>query len=184
MPQMVAVEQIVGFLVPMVARAVGEARSLGIAQYSAVTERELAEGSDGVGSSWPRASGDSAAAAADVKFAGKARPPGIAKRSATTVPELAQSPDESWAFLVQSKWQRRRDSSREVCWRSSASRHREAECGGAGPSWSRAYGSAAATAAVKSTGIVKYGVTSESESELADDLELARVALQRRRGMW
>ena len=44
--------------------------------------------------------------------------------------------------------------------------------------------SAAASAAVKSAGIVKYSVTSESESELADDLELARVASQLRRGMW
>ena len=42
---------------------------------------------------------------------------------------------------------------------------------------------AAATAAVKSAGFVKYSVTSESESELAVDLELAR-ALQLRRGMW
>ena len=64
-------------------------------------------------------------------------------------------------------------------------------CGGAGPSWSRAYGNSAAdAAAVKSAGetrssrIVKYSVTSESESGLADDLELARVALQLRRGMW
>ena len=49
---------------------------------------------------------------------------------------------------------------------------------GVGPSWSRACGinSAASTAAVKSAGIVKYSVTSESESELADDLEFVRVA--------
>ena len=57
--------------------------------------------------------------------------------------------------------------------------------GGVGPSWSRAYGmNSAATSAVKSAGIVKCSVTSESESELADDLGLARVALQQRRGMW
>ena len=42
----------------------------------------------------------------------------------------------------------------------------------------------AATAAAKSAGIVKYSVTSESESELADDLEVATVALQLGRGMW
>ena len=98
---------------------------------------------------------NSAAASAAVKSAGKARPPRIAKQSATKVPELAEGSDE------------------------------------AGLSWSRANGdSAASTAAVKSAGetrpsrIVKYSVTSESESELADDLELARVALQLRRGMW
>ena len=54
-------------------------------------------------------------------------------------------------------------------------------CGGAGPSWSRANGDSAADAApvksageARSTRIVKYSV----------DLELARVALQLRRGMW
>ena len=41
--------------------------------------------------------------------------------------ELAESSDEGWTFLIQSKWQRLRDSNREVCWRSSASGHREAE---------------------------------------------------------
>ena len=80
---------------------------------------------------------------------------GIAKQSATTRPELAKSSS------------------------------------GAGPSWSRANGTnrAAATAAVKCAGetrpsrIVKYSATSESGSELAEDLELARVALQLRRGI-
>ena len=70
------------------------------AKHSAVTERELAEGSGGVGPSWSRASGDSVATAADAKSAGKARPLGIAKQSATTEHELAESSDEvgpSWS---------------------------------------------------------------------------------------
>ena len=87
--------------------------------------------------------------------AGEARLPRIAKQSATTNPELAESSDE------------------------------------AGLCCSRANdNSAAVTAAVKSAGetrssrIVKYSVTSKSSSELAEDLELVRVALQQRRGMW
>ena len=88
---------------------------------------------------------------------------------------------------------------RKVSWESSASWDCKAECHDrlaecsdeAGPSWFSANGnSTAAAAAVKSAGetrssrIVKYSVTSESKSELADDLQLARVALQLRRGMW
>ena len=136
-------------------KSAGEARPPGFAKQCATTEPELAEGSDEAGPSWSRATDNSAAATAAAKSVGKARPPRIAKQSATTEPELVES------------------------------------CGGAGPSWSRACGnSAAGAAAVKSagetrsSGIVKYSVTSESGSELADDLELARVALQLRRGVW
>ena len=105
--------------------------------------------------SWSRASGNSAAAAAAVKSGGKARLLGTAKQSATTEHELAESSDE------------------------------------VGLSRSRASGnSATATADVKSGGkarpsrIVKYSVTSGSESELAEDWELVRVALLQWREMW
>ena len=122
---------------------------------SATIKLELAESSGGDGHSWSKASGiNSAAASAAVKSAGKSSASRIVKESATTKPELAESSDE------------------------------------AGPCCSRANdNSAAVTAAVKSAGetrssrIVKYSVTSESESELAEDLELVRVALQQRRGM-
>ena len=74
--------------------------------------------------------------------AGEAQPPGIAKQSAMMMPELAETSGE------------------------------------AGPSWLRANGnSVAATAAAKSAGetrptrIVKYSVTSESESEFAESSE-------------
>ena len=75
-----------------VARSAGEVRLRGIAEQSATTASEV-EGSCGeVGLSWPRASGNSATAAATaaVKSAWKARPPRTAKQSATTEPELVE----------------------------------------------------------------------------------------------
>ena len=127
----------------------GEVRPRGTTKLSTVTKSVIALFFCEAGSSWPRA--ESIPSDADTAVAVPAdedRPPGIAKQSATTESDIAVSSGEG------------------------------------GPSWARANGNSTAdAAAVKSAGetrsssIVKYRVTSESESELAEEWELARVAL-------
>ena len=123
------------------AKSVAEAWPREIAKQSATTKPKLAESSGEAGSPWFRAGGttNTAAVAAVAMLVVDARPQGFAKHSATTDSDIAVSSGE------------------------------------AGPSWSRANGdTAAATVAVKSAGkdrpsrIVRYSVTSESESALAE----------------
>ena len=94
--------------VTAVARPAGEAGPPGIVKQSATTEPELAESSDGVGSSWSRAKGmNSAAAAAALKSAGEARFLRFVKYVKTgSEPELAESDErgQKWTSQKFGEW--------------------------------------------------------------------------------
>ena len=78
------VEQILGLLVATVAKTVGEARPLGVAQYSTTTESEV-ELSGEAGLSRSGADVTTSACVTTVaKTVGEPQPPGIAKNSTTT----------------------------------------------------------------------------------------------------
>ena len=140
------VEQIVGLFVATVAKSVGEARPLGIAQYRTTTVRSrrvflvklgrlglehwIAKDSGRTEASsveavpsWPEADGtDSADDTAAVKSAGEARSLGIAKCSAVTVVN-SQSLLVEMGFLGPEQMHRRRCSRRKVCWDCEVQRH-------------------------------------------------------------
>ena len=78
-----------------VAKSADEARLLGIANHSAMTESELAKSSGGAGSSWSGANCTTSASATTVeKSVDGAGPLGTSKCSAMTESELAESSDE------------------------------------------------------------------------------------------
>ena len=104
-----------------VAKPVVEARPPEFAKMSASTESVCAGSPGEAGFSWSRAGGMVSASDTEVvKSVGEARPLGFAGCSGTAGPEseLAESCEEKSAFSAQSKCcdQRRRNSSRKVCW--------------------------------------------------------------------
>ena len=139
----------------VVAKSVGEARPLGIAEHRALTESELVKLSDYAGSSWSRAHGTTSAAAAAVeKPVGGGWLLGFAEHSATTGSEFAEYSVEAEAV---SSWCREKFTT-----------------GAAGTAVAKSAGGG------RLLGIAQYKVT--SESELAKSFDYAGSSRTRASG--